>query len=105
MPGVGQLGLEPRPLGGRADQPDAAQRLRQPQGRVAQRVVLSVVVGHDHHVRAAWQLLEHLLAEQRVVDADVGGAVDHIRQPDPVQLLGTRVDQHQPDRQPGQDAR
>ena len=60
---------------------------------------------HDHDVRAARQLLEHLLAEQRVVDADVRGAVDHVGQPDPVQLLRARVGQQQPDRQPGQDAR
>ena len=64
-----------------------------------------MVVRHDHDVRAARQLLEHLLAEQRVVDADVRGAVDHVREPDPVQLLRARVDEQQPDRQPGQDAR
>jgi len=96
--GRGQLGRKARPLGGRADQPDAAQWLRQPQGRVAQGEVLRVVVRHDHHVRAARQPLEYLLAEQRVVDTDVRGAVDHVREPDPVQLLGARVGQQQPDR-------
>jgi hypothetical protein len=64
-----------------------------------------MVVRHDHDVRSAGQLLEHLFAEQRVVDADVRAAVDHVREPDPVQLLGARVDQQQLDRQPGQDAR
>ena len=64
-----------------------------------------MVVRHDHDVRTARQPLEHLLAEQRVVDADVRDAVDHVGQPDPVQLLGPRVGEQQPDRQPGHDAR
>ena len=64
-----------------------------------------MIVRHDHDVRAARQPLEHVLAEQRVVDADVRDAVDHVGQPDPVQLLAARVGQQQPDRQPGQDAR
>ena len=62
-----------------------------------------MIVRRDHDVRPPGQLLEHLLAEQRVADADVSGAVDHVREPDPVQLLGARVHQQQLDRQPGQD--
>ena len=36
-------------------------------------------------------------------DGDLGGAVDHVREADPVQLLGARVHQQQLDGQPGQD--
>ena len=75
-----------------------------PQGRVAQREVLGVVVRHDQRrgprrgscsstcsPSSVWWMLTS------------ARAVDHVGQPDPVQLLGARVDQQQLDRQPGQD--
>ena len=58
---------------------------------------------HDQHVRAAGQPFQHLLAEQRVVHGDIGGAVGDVGQPQLIELVLAGIDQVQLDLQPGQD--
>ena len=73
------------------------------EGGVAEGEVLGVVVGHDQHVGAGGQPLQHQLPQHRPVHLDVGGPGGHVGQPELVELLGPGVDQVQPDLQPGQD--